>query len=85
MKKGELKKMKKIYISKGIAQVHPSEAISVSGISEKGQEVNIFLTQESIENLQATFKLAEKWNIHLGHAYWHVKEGQYKKCSSCKK
>lgn len=68
----------------GIAQVHPSEAISVTGDTDKGRTLEIFIHSESIERLRRTFRFADEHNQHIGHSQWHIDEDQAFPCEMCK-
>ena len=71
----------------GYACIHPTEAISVTGYQKTknaNRETTIFLTQESIDRLQRAFAFADKYNVPLGHAFWHITDNHPEPCESCK-
>jgi hypothetical protein len=66
-------------------EVHPSELIEVSGTTEAGRQVTIYIPTSMAKKLaQAVALLPEA--KHLGHAFWHVKNPDWpagEACSSC--
>lgn len=67
----------------GEVKAHPSGVIEVSGVTEKGREVSVFLSQKSARFLHDVFALADREKISLGHADWHIREGRSAPCSMC--
>lgn len=60
----------------GHARICPSEAVLVTGTTEAGRELEIFIRPSDVEVLRKAFALADKYGIHTGHAYWHIMEGR---------
>lgn len=62
----------------GTFRAHPSGAIEVTAYRKPpyGGEVNIYLTDDAIRQLRDTFAFASKHGCSLGHANWHIREGE---------
>ena len=74
-------------IYSGRIMVHPTEVVEVSGkvVSSNGsvREINIYLSTAAVEELRKTFEFQAAHCKHLGHAHWHVVNGQ-PPCPQCK-
>lgn len=72
----------------GRIQFHPSEAIEVSGITEDGREVSIYLPEVETKRMIKEMARIFKYTDHLGHAFWHYKNPDAKigkRCDMCRK
>lgn len=69
---------------KGTARVWPSEVITINGKTEKGRDLEIYLAPHTVHLLQKVFEFSKTHKVHLGHSFWHIKEGKYNPCDQCK-
>jgi hypothetical protein len=67
----------------GHLEVHPSEAIEISGTTDNGRYLSIYLSKKDTEILRATFEFSAKHCPHLGHSFWHVTNGITEPCPHC--
>lgn len=63
--------------------VHISEVVEIYGRTESGRDLEIYLSSESIETLSKVLDFAKKNHTHLGHAYYHIREGIHDTCNQC--
>ena len=68
----------------GHVTVHPSEAVEVYGSTENGRFMKIYLLTADVEKLRAAFGFQDKHCSHLGHAFWHIENGNSEPCPQCR-
>ncbi len=63
--------------------VHPSGIVEVSGKTDSGREIAVYLGEEVIEKLHKVLDFAQNNGTQLGHAFWHIDNHHPDHCEIC--
>ncbi len=68
----------------GTARAHPSGAVSVTGDTDAGRTLQVFIHGDSLKRLRKTFRFADEHGQALGHSQWHIDNQVPAGCETCK-